>query len=302
MSRFQRILVDVDTTAAVHPELERAVRLAERCGASLTVVDSTTETASTSGDPRAALDDDLVSARRQALAGVAARAQGVRTSSRVLVGRSATSLIQEVQRSGHDLLVRSQARDRSAGDSDRGNVNLELVKKCPCPVLLIGPGWAPPHPRIAGAVDGGSDDVLSGKVIELTLRMSRLEHGAALLLQTWRPFAEAMIRVHAPEHGFAHYVDSARDRLSANLARMARAGDRDHGIFAITRRGEPQNVIPEFVVREGIDLVVMGITPWAEGFKDLFFTSRTERLLRRLTCSLLAVKPDGFVSPVRVFD
>src|SRR5688572_6877803 len=41
MERFESILVDVDAAAAVHPELDRAVSLARRCGASLTIVDTT---------------------------------------------------------------------------------------------------------------------------------------------------------------------------------------------------------------------------------------------------------------------
>jgi nucleotide-binding universal stress UspA family protein len=63
-------------------------------------------------------------------------------------------------------------------------------------------------------------------------------------------------------------------------------------------KGHPEEVIPQFVVSEGIDLVVMG-TVARTGIAGLLIGNTAERLLQRLITSVLAVKPDGFVSPVR---
>jgi nucleotide-binding universal stress UspA family protein len=63
------------------------------------------------------------------------------------------------------------------------------------------------------------------------------------------------------------------------------------------RQGDPEDVIPDFVVAEGIDLIVMG-TVARTGIAGLLIGNTAERLLRRLPCSVLAVKPDGFRSPV----
>ncbi len=52
---------------------------------------------------------------------------------------------------------------------------------------------------------------------------------------------------------------------------------------------------------EGIDLVVMG-TVARGGLAGLLIGNAAERMLRKLPCSVLAVKPDGFVSPVRLED
>ena len=78
---------------------------------------------------------------------------------------------------------------------------------------------------------------------------------------------------------------------------MASFGDRMSGVRAIHRRGEPDAVILDFVVGEGIDLVVMG-TVARGGIAGLLIGNTAERILRKLPCSVLAVKPDGFVSPV----
>jgi universal stress protein E len=52
-------------------------------------------------------------------------------------------------------------------------------------------------------------------------------------------------------------------------------------------------------VAEGIDLVVMGTVARA-GIAGMLIGNTAERVLRKLPCSVLTVKPDGFVSPVRL--
>jgi nucleotide-binding universal stress UspA family protein len=67
----------------------------------------------------------------------------------------------------------------------------------------------------------------------------------------------------------------------------------------VLRRGKPDNVIPEFVVSEGIDVLVMGTLARA-GISGVLIGNTAERVLRKLPCSVLTLKPDGFVSPVRI--
>lgn len=111
MEPFTRILVDVDATAIAHPALERAVRLARSSGATLTITDVMTVPPHARRYLPAALEEEMVSDRRQQLARVADTVTDVRAESKLLVGRPATVLVQEVLRSNHDLLMRSHARD-----------------------------------------------------------------------------------------------------------------------------------------------------------------------------------------------
>jgi nucleotide-binding universal stress UspA family protein len=306
MERFKSILVDVDATAAVHYELERAVSLARRCGASLTIVDSTTLSAYAPGALPADIYEDVVAARRHELARLARRVPEIPTTSRVLVGESATVLIQEVLGSKHDLLVRSHARDLTAGGSrHHGAVDEELLRKCPCSVLLVGPGRTPERPRIVGVVTVGredpAEDALRVKVVALTLLLARLEDGAPMLLQTWVPFAEEMIRTNSLEDAFAAYVEAVRLRTAGDLAYLTRSLDGHiSDVRTMSRRGEPEDVVPAFVVREGIDLVVMATPISSRGITGMLFGRASQNFLQKLTCSLLAVKSDGYVSPVRL--
>jgi nucleotide-binding universal stress UspA family protein len=303
MESFKSILVDIDATALAHPALERAIRLARSSGARLTITDVMTVPAYARRYLPADVEEDMVARRRQQVARIAHAVTDVTTEVRLLVGRPATVLIQEVLRSEHDLLMRSHARDVTAsGPQPFGAVDMELLRKCPCPVMLVRHGNMEPHPQIAGAVNASTEEqaerALNTRIVELTLLMAELEGGVPMLLQAWAPFAERMVRGHSSDDAFAAYVEDVRCRTAGDLRQLAQSfGGRLSGVQMIHRRGEPEDVIPEFVAAQGIDLVIMG-TVARSGIAGLLIGNTAERVLRKLPCSVLAVKPDGFVSPV----
>jgi nucleotide-binding universal stress UspA family protein len=219
------------------------------------------------------------------------------------VGRPATALIHEVLRSGHDLLVRAHARDLSApGERPFGAVDMELLRTCPCPVLLVGPAAHAARPRIAVAVnasvEGPEERALNMKIVETGLLMAELENGVPTIVHAWAPFAEHMIRSHSSDAVFAEYVEAARQRAVTDLAQLV-ASLSDRHVRTALRRGEPEDVIPAYAVAEGVDLMVMG-TVARGGIAGLLIGNTAERVLRKLPCSVLAVKPDGFECPVRL--
>jgi nucleotide-binding universal stress UspA family protein len=244
--------------------------------------------------------------RRQQLARIAGEASGLQVETKLLIGRPATVLIEEVLRSNHDLVMRSHARDLTApAATPFGVVDMELLRKCPCPVLLVRQGPPVAKPRIACAVDVSSEDTdarsLNAKIVESALLLAdSLESELPVLFHAWVPFAERVVRLHTKRDQFASYVEDARQRAVSALSRIAGSfeGRFDQGGMVL-RRGEPEEVIPEFVVSEGIDVLVMG-TVARGGISGLLIGNTAERVLRKLPCSVLTVKPDGFVSPVRL--
>jgi nucleotide-binding universal stress UspA family protein len=303
MEPFTSILVDIDSTVAAHPALERAIRLARSSGARLTIADVMTVPGYARRYLPADIEEEMVSRRRQQLARIARAITDIPTEMKLLSGRPATALIQEVLRSRHDLLMRSHARDAVASNPQPfGAVDMELLRKCPCPVFLVRHGSGDPLPQIVGAVNASTEEAseraLNAKIVEITLRIADLEGGVPMLLQAWAPFAERMVRGHSSDEAFAAYVEEVRQRTAGDLSQLARTIDGPpSGVQTIHRRGEPETVIPEFVVAQGIDVVVMGTVARA-GIAGLLIGNTAERVLRKLPCSVLAVKPDGFVSPV----
>jgi nucleotide-binding universal stress UspA family protein len=254
----------------------------------------------------AGIEESLVRDPRQQLARIARELRDVRAEAKLFFGRPATVLIEEVLRFNYDLIMRSHARDLTmSGPRPFGAVDMELLRKCPCPVLLVRHGPPATKPRIACAVDVSSEDAdaqaLTAKVVEAALLMSDcLESDLPILFHAWVPFAERAVRNHAADDQFAALVENARQRAASNVRQLAQLfGNRFDERAMVLRRGEPEDVIPEFVVAEGIDVLVMG-TVARGGIPGMLIGNTAERVLRKLPCSVLTVKPDGFVSPVRL--
>jgi len=63
--------------------------------------------------------------------------------------------------------------------------------------------------------------------------------------------------------------------------------------------GPPEAVLPEIVESEHEDLLVMG-TIARTGVAGLVIGNTAEKILSRINCSVLAIKPDDYVSPVTI--
>jgi len=62
-------------------------------------------------------------------------------------------------------------------------------------------------------------------------------------------------------------------------------------------KGVPEKVIPAFAEKKKVDLIVMGTLARA-GVEGLLIGNTAEKILSRIDCSVLALKPEGFVSPI----
>jgi universal stress protein E len=305
MTPFKSILVDIDASVAIHPALDRAVGLARTSGATITIADVMTIPAYDRRYLPPSVEEEMIEDRRSQLQRVLEGVSDVAIRARLLFGRPATALIQEVLRDHHDLLMRSHARDVTARQSPPfGAVDMELLRKCPCPVFLVRQSTGSQHRQVVGAVNASTAEdperTLNIKLVELTLLMAELERSTPVLLHAWRPYAEHKTRTHSLDDAFAVYVDQMRQRTAADLRQLVESfGDRLSGVRTVHRRGKPEDVIAEFVAAHGVDLVVMG-TVARGGIPGFLIGNTAERMLARLACSVLAVKPDEFVTPVRL--
>ncbi|HSC25806.1 MAG TPA: universal stress protein [Vicinamibacterales bacterium] len=302
---FQNILVDVDASAGSHPALDQAIDLARRCGARLKVVD----VVSVPREARLYLDEAvpsaLVSRRRELLDQLVTAARDLSVESEILRGRPAIALIQEVLRSGHDLLMRSHARDIATHGPRRfGSVDMQLFRYCPCPVWAVVPAAQTRPQRILAAVHATPDDAaeqtLNERILGLASLVNEIERGSLTVLQAWTAFGVEFLQSRSTDEEIEAYIDAARRPAEEALKQLvAGMGPRLADARIQLPKGHPEDVIPEYVVSEGIDLVVMG-TVARTGIPGMIIGNTAERVLQRLLCSVLAVKPDGFETPVRL--
>ena len=63
--------------------------------------------------------------------------------------------------------------------------------------------------------------------------------------------------------------------------------------------GPPEDVLPNFAKEHKVVILVMGTVERVDA-PGLFIGNTAKQVLHRIKCSVLTVKPEGFVSPVRL--
>lgn len=309
MKRFKNILYHADGDMADNESLDRAVNLARRNDAMLTVMDVVAES-ELAVDVEKHLDINLNQLLRERRLEELERLVEPHMNSGLLIntqigsGKPFIELIHAVQRNGYDLLMK--APHPPEGLTERffyGSFDLHLLRKCPCPVWIDRPESAHPYRQILAAVDTTEQSCLELNRFIMDLASSLAEREAAQLhvVQAWRLPGESMLRsgrARIPpselEQLLADTQQSHRQRLNDLLKDYGLASDssrvwlvKGNAPYAITSRADDIKA----------DLIVMG-TLGRTGLPGLIIGNTAEDVLQTTRSSILAVKPEGFVSPV----
>ncbi len=302
MPSFSSLLVDINPLAARHPALTQALDLAARCRARVKVVDVLPDVpARARGFVTDEIEAEVVDHRRRELAAIKTP-EGITLTTEVLRGRPATALTREAIHGRHDLLIRAHDRDLSGDDRPFGAVDMDLLRQCPCPVWLVGPGGGRHPKKLLAAVNANPDDAteqaLNARLLELALALAAVLGARLTVLQAWTAFGEATLHGRLSDADFAAFRGEARRVAGDDFSTFLESfGTRLGGAVLALENGEPEDVIPDHVRSHKIDLVVMG-TVARTGVAGLVMGNTAERVLQRLRGSVLAVKPNGFRSPV----
>jgi universal stress protein E len=304
--RFQSILVDIDATAAAHPALDAAFELSARCNARVKLVDVIPDL------PRGARkviteqqEQQLADARLALLTALAGSRPDLPIDAEVLRGKPAIAIIRQVLRAHHEVVVRSHGRDLVPG-GQFGAVDMQLLRKCPCPVWLIGPerGAHPPH--ILAAIDTESNepvaDALNRTILDLALTLGEARHAKVTALQAWSLYGEELLRSRMRDEELQDALETSRRTATEGLASLIeRFGSRAAGVDVECVKGDPREVIPQFARAHHVGTVVMG-TVARTGIAGFLMGNTAEMVLRELRGSVLAAKPPGFASPVTLAE
>ena len=326
MKRFKDILCVVEPDKACEPALDRAVALAENNQASLTVVAVAPRMIAGIGMPEggpisANLQAAIINHHTRNLeAFVGSYRQRIEIEIRVLTGTPFLEVIREVLRNRRDLVIKAPEQqewlERFFGSDD-----MHLLRKCPCPVWLVKPQSDKDYRRILAAVDLNDDHsphelesihVLNCEILEMASSLALAESAELHVVYVWEAVGEKLMRhgpfLMTPEQQIEAYVERIRHHHSARLdqvmadmkASMGAALDflqpQTHLV-----KGSARKEIPALARRLEVDLVVMG-TVARTGIPGFIMGNTAETILNQLDCSVLAIKPPGFVTPVTLKD
>ena len=314
MPQFTNVLVMLDNPSRSSTVLPRAVDIVRRHGGTLTIAHAfegyAHDAMGTSTELDAAeLEQREYEARLAMLEHLALepRAAGLDVRTRVMIGSPFLEVTREVLRQGHDLVMKETSPARSGRSRFFTSQEMHLLRKCPAPVWLMKAARSPRIRVIVAAIDPAPFDderqELNRRVVALAMEVAAGEGATLHVGHAWRLRNEEsfhLLRRSLTEEHVQHLVDDERQRRIALIEEIMRP--HRGGTVAIVvdlLKGEPSRVLPPLTRSVRADLLVMG-TVARSGIAGLIIGNTAENVLDDVTCSVLAVKPRGFVSPVRL--
>lgn len=215
-------------------------------------------------------------------------------------------IIQRVLRHSYDLIVKEAEKN----ENKKGfrALDMSLLRQCPCALFLHRPLTSNQTIHIAVAIDP-KDEESSGHDLAINLlRLSSalsIHYKAKLSVITCWDFVledylrrSVLIDIPPPELDEVVMKES-RSHYSALSALIHESGLKDQPtIYHL--KGRPAELIPSCVNENKIDILVMG-TVARTGIAGFFIGNTAENILQKINCSLWALKPQGFISPVKAY-
>lgn len=299
---FRRILVYVDGRPACERAVRVAAAIAGRSGGRVHLL-HVAEPLPPLPEIEPSLQEAFVADQVEELDRLRAVAQaaGVTAGAEVRAGRPFVELIRTALRDGCDLVVKAAKGRGRLGWPLLGSTAHHLVRKCPVPVWLVGPAEEPIPRRILAllASDPLSKErrVLDRQVLGIACSLAGATGAALGVAAAWDAPHEHSLTRRLPPEAVRRYVEGARCQAEQGLREALEpfAGlVPDDGVQLV--RGVADLQLAEVASREA-DLVVIGTTPPGAG-AGFLIREEAEELINRLETSIVAVKPEGFVSPV----
>ncbi len=297
MERFRNILLYVEPAKGDSAAFTRAVNLCRVSGAKLRLLAVTPELSVYLRYPQfsyPSLEETLIAEAQEGLTGLAAyaRAQGVDVSTTVRHGKPFLAITREALSGEHDLVMLAAP---AAGAARTASTAMGLFRVCPRPVWAVRETHAGPFQRVLAAVDPSTQESdehgLNTAILDQALSLATAEKARVDVLHAWSgasDYGEAIAALRE-EIGVV-----ALESLTALVAPYNLPVEQVHLV-----EGDPAAVIPDFVEGNDIGLLVMG-TVVRTGIAGLLIGNTAEKVLNKVDCSVLALKPAGFVTPIEV--
>lgn len=319
MDRFQNILVGVDLSDGTNPvaaslsassraAVDKAIAVAGRTSAKVTFFSTLMPCLELTADARHLIEmqryQDLIdglhgkACERLTELVAEAREAGVDAHEVRVTGTPWMELIRQVIDEKHDLVLVGSHRQHALGRLLLGSTGRRLVRKCPCPVWVTSPAEYGTVKSVLAPTDfSPTADTAVALAHSLAQQFGAEFHVFHSVAYHFEPsMRDLIIPASEIDQYRSHVRQDAERELDEHLVRAGIADSIDLDHRHVTA-GPAHQTIQDAVRRFNTDLVVMG-TQARAGVSGVLIGNTAERVLSHLTCSVLAVKPEGFQCPV----
>ena len=327
MYRFKNILFVVTDDSDMNATLKRAVTLANNHQAQLTVVQVIDDLSSHAPPPITGLSEQelhaqYITVHQQQLAQIVQPYRdnnNIKLVTKILIGTPFIEIIQQVLRHDHDLVIRTAHNDGERFSRIFGSDDINLLRKCPSSVLLINPKSEQCYRRILAAVDVNDNYLpkeldthraLNSQTLEIASSLAVSEPADLHVVYAWNAPYESFMSggfLQSSEQEICDYVDSVKNQQQQNMDTLITAVSDKVGaetfsyinIKSHLLKGSPRKIIPTFSTDINADLMIIG-TVARTGIPGFIMGNTAETIINNSNCSVLAIKPPGFVCPIKL--
>jgi universal stress protein E len=306
---YQKILAVIEPDDEQQKSIRRSVEIANITGASVTaflsIYDFSYEmTTMLSMDERETMRQAVIDDRTEWLDDLIEKQISDKTISIdikvVWHNRPYESIIYEVIDNIYDLIVKGTKQHDSLKSVIFTPTDWHIMRKAPVPVLLVKEHDWPQNGQILAAVNLGVDveehKSLNENITQNAKYFAKLLHSKVHLVNSY-PGTPENIVIEIPEFDPTIYNDSVK---AHHQIEMQSHSTRHHVEASQCHvcEGLPEDVIPQMAKEMDAELVVIG-TVGRQGISAALIGNTAEHVIDKLDCDVLALKPAGFVSPVK---
>lgn len=311
MSKYTNILVFIDPTQEDQPAIERAANLAkneEKVTITLLLCcyDISSEiTSLSSNDERQTMRNIVIKENNDWLNTLALpyKEQGIHIENKVVWHhRPFQATIIEVLKHKYDLLIKATHQHSKFAAILFTPTDWNLLRKCPIPVLLVKHHQWPSNGNILCAIECKSTQdqehqQLNQQILNEAQTMSKMLDAKIHIVNAY-PAPPMNIMLELPEFDPINYEDSLKKFHQEALNKYAQTykipSSQTH-----LEQGLAEDVISEVADKIDAELVILG-TVGRTGLGATLLGQTAEQVIDNLNCDLLALKPQGFVSPIKL--
>jgi universal stress protein E len=260
------------------------------------------------------LKDLIISERRLEILGHFEADPDIRKKMTVVFkfGNVVVEIIREAIGGQHDLVVKAASGNKTFKDRLFGNIAVKLLRECPCPVLIFKPSERKSFQKILVAVDpekvseenaeiGNNSNPLYRDLLDISIVMARINKSHLSIFHSWflpgeTLFSSGRTRIE-PEKLNQMKILAEKIQTQKINAIVADYDLSDIRHSIEVRNGDPSQMIVDYVDKNNIDLIVMG-TIGRSGMSGLIIGNTAEKVIDRVNCSVLAIKPTNFKSRI----
>ncbi|TPH15893.1 universal stress protein UspE [Litorilituus lipolyticus] len=312
MDMYKKILVVVDPTRNEQKALKRAIELATRLTESageavnitafFSIFDFSYEmTTILSSSERDAMRQMVIKDKQQWLDDkVKELAPSLDIQSEVVWhNRPFEAIINQVIEHDYDIVIKGTHQHDKFKSVVFTPTDWHLLRKCPTPVLLVKEHEWPKDGNILAAINVGSDEEehlsLNNKITEQASKLADLIDANVHLVNSY-PGTPVNISIEIPEFDSTEYNNAMLKHHQDSMKEHANKFNVDPS-NTFVEEGLPETVIEQVAQKIDAELLILG-TIGRTGISAALIGNTAEHVIDHLNCDVLALKPDGYISPL----